>query len=159
VSFVPCTLGEAARSILLDEFCLWEEKEKMKMDGNDDADVAAAAEATADAKTALNGRKQTQQQQPNWNRSYIHCYNQNSPQCTRFDEHNCWSILSNSIPPSAIHKALPGWCLLSRKHAQSILDLPQTQLGGMNLWPAFERVWAPEEVYFSYRFGIVWVHG
>ena len=45
-------------------------------------------------------------------------------------------------------QSLPGWCLLSRKHAQSILDLPST-LGNMNLWPAFEKVWAPEEVYFS----------
>ncbi len=42
--------------------------------------------------------------------------------------------------------SLPGWCLLSRKHAQGILDIP-SQLGGMNLWPAFERVWAPEEVF------------
>ena len=42
---------------------------------------------------------------------------------------------------------LPGWCLLSRKHAQHILDLPN-QLNNMNLWPAFEKVWAPEEVYF-----------
>jgi hypothetical protein len=34
----------------------------------------------------------------------------------------------------------------SRKHAQSILDIPML-LGGMNLWPAFEQVWAPEEVF------------
>eukprot|EP00804_Cyclotella_cryptica_P011309 CCRYP_007793-RB/>CCRYP_007793-RB protein AED:0.13 eAED:0.15 QI:101/0.33/0.25/1/0.33/0.25/4/0/477 len=32
-------------------------------------------------------------------------------------------------------------------HAQHIIDLP-SRLGGMNLWPAFEKVWAPEEVYF-----------
>ena len=42
--------------------------------------------------------------------------------------------------------SLPGWCLLSRKHARGILDIP-SHLGGMNLWPAFERVWAPEEVF------------
>lgn len=42
--------------------------------------------------------------------------------------------------------SLPGWCLLSRKHARGILDIP-SQLDGMNLWPAFERVWAPEEVF------------
>lgn len=42
---------------------------------------------------------------------------------------------------------LPGWCFLSRKHAQQILDLP-SQLNNLNLWPAFEKVWAPEEVYF-----------
>ena len=41
---------------------------------------------------------------------------------------------------------MPGWCFLSRKHAQSILNIP-SQLEGMNLWPAFERVWAPEEVF------------
>ena len=61
---------------------------------------------------------------------------------------NCWDILRNSVPGETIYKALPGWCFLSRKHAQSILNLP-TQLGGMNLWPAFERVWAPEEVFIS----------
>lgn len=50
------------------------------------------------------------------------------------------------MPGETIYKALPGWCFLSRKHAQNILNLP-SQLGGMNLWPAFERVWAPEEVF------------
>ena len=59
---------------------------------------------------------------------------------------NCWDILRNSVPGETIYKALPGWCFLSRKHAQDILNLP-SQLGGMNLWPAFERVWAPEEVF------------
>lgn len=61
---------------------------------------------------------------------------------------NCWDILRNCIPAEAIYKALPGWCFLSRKHAQSILNLPSQQLNGLNLWPAFKRVWAPEEVYF-----------
>jgi hypothetical protein len=42
--------------------------------------------------------------------------------------------------------SLPGWCLLSRKHARAILDIP-SHLGGLNLWPAFERVWAPEEIF------------
>ena len=141
------TLGEAARSILLDEVCVWEEKKKK--DG-DDADAASSDDRKQEGmqKQPLSQKKQPPSQQPNWNRSYIHCYNQNSPQCTRFDEHNCWSILSKSIPPSAIHKALPGWCLLSRKHAQSILEFPEKHLDGMSLWPAFERVWAPEEVYF-----------
>mmetsp|Transcript_3673 Transcript_3673/g.5586 ORF Transcript_3673/g.5586 Transcript_3673/m.5586 type:complete len:563 (+) Transcript_3673:191-1879(+) len=152
------TLGEAARSILLDEFCLWEEKRKGGNNDDIDATAAAPTDTNTDTNAAPDDKtqegmqnqpsSQKKQHQLNWNRSYIHCYNQNSPQCTRFDEHNCWSVLSNSIPPSAIHKALPGWCLLSRKHAQSILELPQKQLDGMNLWPAFERVWAPEEVYF-----------
>jgi len=156
-SCIPiATLGEAARSILLDEVCLWEEKKKEKNDDDDDGhDGVAAAAANSPSNDRKEGmqnqpssQKKQQQRRPNWNRSYIHCYNQNSPQCTRFDEHNCWSILSNAIPSSAIHKALPGWCLLSRKHAQSILELPEKHLDGMNLWPAFERVWAPEEVYF-----------
>ncbi len=43
--------------------------------------------------------------------------------------------------------SLPGWCLLSQKHAIDIINIP-SQLAGMNLWPAFERVWAPEEVFF-----------
>lgn len=42
--------------------------------------------------------------------------------------------------------SLPGWCLLSRKHADDIVNIP-LQLAGMSLWPAFERVWAPEEVF------------
>jgi len=147
------TLGEAARSILWNEVCVWEEKK------DDDAHAAASAATTTtlpvdhDRKEEKHGQPLSQKQQQhhqqlNWNRSYLHHYNQNSPQCTRFDEHNCWSILSNSIPSYTIRKALPGWCLLSRKHAQSILELPDKQLDGMNLWPAFERVWAPEEVYF-----------
>ena len=152
------TLGEAARSILLDEVCVWEEKKKK---GAHSAAASAASAIPVDhdrkegipnqpasSKTQQQQQQQQQHHQLNWNRSYIHSYNQNSPQCTRFDEHNCWAVLSNSIPLSAIHKALPGWCLLSRKHAQSILELTEKQLDGMNLWPAFERVWAPEEVYF-----------
>ena len=64
----------------------------------------------------------------------------------------------------AIWKALPGWILLSRKHASAIQNIP-TSLSStivntnshdddnssktqIDLWPAFEKVWAPEEVYF-----------
>jgi hypothetical protein len=54
--------------------------------------------------------------------------------------------ISECSPHTRTIISLPGWCLLSRKHAQGILDIP-SQLGGMNLWPAFERVWAPEEVF------------
>jgi hypothetical protein len=147
------TLGEAARSILVNEVCTWEETKEDAHPAVAGVDAAATTTTTTTTtKTGDHDRKKENLSQPypqiNWNRSYIHHYNQNSPQCTRFDEHNCWSILSNSIPSYIIHKALPGWCLLSRKHAQSILELPEKQLGGMNLWPAFERVWAPEEVYF-----------
>ena len=82
-----------------------------------------------------------------WNRSFVDAYGRNSPRCTRFDERNCWDALLRSVPSDAIQKALPGWCLLSRRHAESILNLPQA-LGGQDLWPAFTDVWAPEEVYF-----------
>ena len=82
-----------------------------------------------------------------WNRSFVDAYGRNSTRCTRFDERNCWDALLRSVPSDAIQKALPGWCLISRRHAESILNLPQA-LGGQDLWPAFTDVWAPEEVYF-----------
>ncbi|KAL3796709.1 hypothetical protein HJC23_010009 [Cyclotella cryptica] len=117
------TMKEAARSILLDEPCVCEET------------------------SSENPEERVANGSINWDRSYIDCYDKNSHRCSRFDEHNCWGYLRDSIPVEAIFKALPGWCLLSRKHAQHIIDLP-SRLGGMNLWPAFEKVWAPEEVYF-----------
>ena len=83
----------------------------------------------------------------NWDRSFVDAYGRNSPRCTRFDERNCWDALIGKVPPDAIQKALPGWCLISRKHMEGILNLPQ-ELGGQDLWPAFTDVWAPEEVYF-----------
>ena len=144
-SCIPVTtLKECARSILLDEICLWEEEEKtVEKTGIDDGNTKKSDNKEPQPKNISNNKRH----QINWNRSYVDCYNRNNGRCTRFDEHNCWDILRNSIPSETIYKALPGWCLLSRKHAQSILDLPSQQLGGMNLWPAFERVWAPEEVF------------
>ncbi|EJK51802.1 hypothetical protein THAOC_28994, partial [Thalassiosira oceanica] len=121
-SCVPITtLKEAARSVLLDEICPWEEEEGKSSEGQGGKSV-------------------------DWDRSYVDCYGRDSSRCSRFDEHSCWGALRDCIPADAIYKALPGWCLLSRKHARSMLDLPDS-LGGNNLWPAFERVWAPEEVY------------
>jgi hypothetical protein len=88
------------------------------------------------------------------NQSFLNAYNRNSPRCSRFDETHCFNLLSKHFPPESIYKALPGWCLLSRKHAQSILDLP-TVLGlhkesqeESDLCTLFENVWAPEELYF-----------
>mmetsp|Transcript_32990 Transcript_32990/g.69426 ORF Transcript_32990/g.69426 Transcript_32990/m.69426 type:complete len:554 (-) Transcript_32990:32-1693(-) len=128
-SCIPvATLKETARSILLDEICHWEETK----DGN--------------SRDNQKAQQRHNKQRLNWNRSYVDCYDRNSSRCTRFDEHNCWDILRNSVPRETVYKALPGWCLLSRKHAQSILNIP-VQLEGLNLWPAFERVWAPEEVF------------
>lgn len=85
----------------------------------------------------------------NMNQSFVDAYNNSSARRTRFDELSCWGKLESTIPSDAIWKALPGWCLLSRKHAQSVIDLPMS-LGGrdMELWPLFEDVWAPEEVFF-----------
>ncbi|KAL7529128.1 hypothetical protein ACHAXR_002806 [Thalassiosira sp. AJA248-18] len=149
-SCIPvATLAETARSVLLDEFCPWDE---MK-DGH-----------VGEMKQGSQQRRMCNQRRVDWNRSYVDCYDRNSSRCTRFDErefavvhddilvtfclwhYNCWGILKDSVPGETIFKALPGWCLLSRKHAQSILDIP-SQLEGSNLWPAFERVWAPEEVF------------
>ena len=93
----------------------------------------------------------------NWNQSFVDCYSQKNG--TRFDETHCFDILSQTIPPDAIYKALPGWITLCRQHVQNIIiDLPK-QLSSTNadsadevkdveLWPYFEHVWAPEEVYF-----------
>jgi len=80
-------------------------------------------------------------------RSFVDMYGRGSPRATRFDERGCWDALQDAVPLDAVRKALPGWCLLSRRHARGVLDLPD-RLGGQDLWPAFERVWAPEEVYF-----------
>jgi len=79
------------------------------------------------------------------NCSFLDAYGRDSARCTRFDEHACFKI--KDIPEEAIYKALPGWCLLSIKHARQILDLLQ-QLGGKALYPLFQKVWAPEEVFF-----------
>jgi hypothetical protein len=89
------------------------------------------------------------EKEPNLDYSFVSAYNGTSSRCTRFDERSCWSKLVNAgIPHDAIWKALPGWCLLCRQHIQAILDMPSIYLEGDSLWPAFEDVWAPEEVFF-----------
>ena len=72
------TLGEAARSILLDEICEWKELEK-----NGHKDAAASSISNHGKKEEENSslnqstsQQQQSQQLPNWNRSYIQCYNQ-----------------------------------------------------------------------------------
>lgn len=79
-------------------------------------------------------------------KSFVNPYGENSSRCTRFDEHACFNI--PDLPNSSIQKNLPGWCLLSRKHIQAILDMPKNHLGGQELYPLFSKVWAPEEVFF-----------
>ena len=86
--------------------------------------------------------------------SFLDAYSRDSPRCTRFDEHSCFQI--KNIPSDAIYKALPGWCLLSKKHAKQILDLPKS-IGDKNLYPLFEKVWAPEEVFFPTALSLVGV--
>jgi hypothetical protein len=82
-------------------------------------------------------------------KSFLNAYNSSdSTKFTRFDERSCWSKLSNVIPYEAIWKALPGWCVISKAHMTRILDMPSRHLGGKDLYPIFEHVWAPEEVFF-----------
>ncbi len=78
--------------------------------------------------------------------SFLDTYGRGSVRCTRFDEHACFQI--KGVPEESIYKALPGWCLLTKKHAKQILDLPSQELDGDDLYPLFRDVWAPEEVYF-----------
>ena len=84
--------------------------------------------------------------------SFLNAYSRQSPRCTRFDEHSCFKI--NHVPTEAIYKALPGWCLLSKKHAKQVLDLPKS-LSGKDLYPLFQHIWAPEEVYFPTALSLV----
>jgi hypothetical protein len=81
--------------------------------------------------------------------SFVNAYNSSDPtQFTRFDERSCWSKIAHTIPYEAIWKALPGWCVISKKHMNLVLDMPATHLGGKELYPIFETVWAPEELFF-----------
>ena len=82
-----------------------------------------------------------------WDRSYLDYYGPTDRRCTRFDEHSSFGPLSRVLPPDCLHKALPGWIALSRLHADDVLSLPR-RMGGIDLWPAFDGVWAPEETYF-----------
>jgi Core-2/I-Branching enzyme. len=85
--------------------------------------------------------------------SFLDYYSRQSPRCTRFEEHACFHI--EKLPPLAIYKALPGWCLLSKNHAQQVMNLPEQQLGGKELYPLFQNVWAPEEVFFPTALSLV----
>lgn len=78
-------------------------------------------------------------------KSFLRAYNRESVDCTRFDELQCFGAVKN-VPPMAVHKVLPGWCLLCRDHIRKILNLKKDL--GQDLYPAFANVWAPEEVFF-----------
>jgi hypothetical protein len=102
-----------------------------------------------DKPITANGTAAQHTETPCLDYSFVSAYNGSSSRCTRFDERSCWSkLVGGGIPHDAIWKALPGWCLLSRKHMQAILDMPSTYLEHDNLWPVFDEVWAPEEVFF-----------
>ena len=79
------------------------------------------------------------------NTSYLQYYDKQH--ASRFEERECWNAVEPFVPSAAIFKALPGWCVLSRKHVQEIVDLPK-KLDGHELIRAFTNCWAPEEVYF-----------
>jgi len=90
-------------------------------------------------------------------RSFINAYNNYSDRCSRFDEHQCWNILSLNFPGDAIYKALPGWCMVCKQHMEKILDLPKAMGNDRDIWPAFKDVWAPEELYFATALALVGV--
>lgn len=82
-SCVPvATLGEVARSVLLDEICCW------KPDGGDDgADKQRS-------RSKLNRDERPQRKRGlDWDRSYVDCYDRDSRRCTRFDEREFSSLI------------------------------------------------------------------
>lgn len=65
-----------------------------------------------------------------------------------FEESSCFlTVDPKVIPRQTVWKALPGWILLTRKHAADICDI-QRRVGGTDIISAWTRVFAPEEVYF-----------
>ena len=71
-SCIPvATLKEVARSVLLDEVCLWEEE---TTDGH-----------SGESQKQRNSNR-SKRRELNWDRSYVDCYDRKSRRCTRFDE-------------------------------------------------------------------------
>jgi len=69
-SCIPvATLKETARSVLLDDFCHWEEKME---DGN--------------SKQKQEEMQKRNSKQLDWDRSFVDCYGRDSSRCTRYDE-------------------------------------------------------------------------
>ena len=70
-----------------------------------------------------------------------------------FDRESVWSKLSINgfvVSDRIVTKALPGWTAMGREDVVGILETEGTcyKQFGLNLWQAWENVWAPEEVYF-----------
>jgi len=57
------------------------------------------------------------------------------------------AIKSHDVPQSHVWKA-DQWLALNRRHADAVASLPRTYLGGRQLWPAFRRCRASDEMYF-----------
>ena len=97
-SCIPvATLVETGRSVLLDEACIWEEEGE---------DVDQKKRSSGENGIITRQKKQCKRNNGlNWDQSYVDCYDRKSSRCTRFDEHNCWDILKDSVPGEAIHKA------------------------------------------------------
>lgn len=81
-SCIPiATLKETARSVLLDEICVWKEEEEVVTKDHDGDSTNSPS--TQPEKTA------PRRHRPCWNQSYVDCYDRNSSRCTRFDEREC----------------------------------------------------------------------
>jgi hypothetical protein len=63
-----------------------------------------------------------------------------------FEEHKCfWAVDRTLIPPEYVWKSLPGWVMLTRKHAEAIISLP-AKVNCPDFVPGWNIVFAPEEV-------------
>ena len=57
------------------------------------------------------------------------------------------AIRTDNIPHSFIWKA-DQWMVLTRSHADAVASLPSKHLNGRQLWPAFRKCRASDEIYF-----------
>ncbi len=85
------------------------------------------------------------------NKSYLSSYGTRSPRWSSFDNQS----ISRKLTLNGLHesilpfKSLPGWITISRLHAEFVLEVDDECKEGLELWRAFEDVWAPEEVFFA----------
>jgi len=93
----------------------------------------------------------------NMNCSFLNVYGRGDHSCSRFDELQCFDPLTPYIPSCNIHKALPGWIVLCKRHASEILKLVESlsskssadAFNSCEYTSIFKNVWAPEEVFFA----------
>lgn len=63
-----------------------------------------------------------------------------------YEEQKCfWAVDRDLIPPEYVWKSLPGWVMLTRKHAEAIISLP-SKVNCPDFVVAWNIVHAPEEV-------------